>query len=500
MWSPILDEPTIDWRARAKAAEAGVAALEKQVADLAALAGRCRLARDETTGLPRDLLGVERSEGTIQAICERVSGAVAASLDELEAAPPSAAQVSMNETGWKQRGVRRWLWTASTARFAVSAIPRRRSSVQVRARLPNEAHGVVSADRWSAYRHLEPVRPRLRRAHLDRDLQGIVESPASGAACPSIVRRPPGGGEARRCCRRRRAARCVGCRMGLNDYCAASCGAGPPALGSPRLCTRATARAPPCVSVRHKSDTSSRCAVTVCDRHGVERRSRSMRIPPCVTVALVPLAAACATDPPVVDGLSRSVVQGVVAGALVSRSDIDPTPLSLDCDEPAVTCELTATLDDNAGVAALLEALVATGRAAQPMVDAHLVDLLATDAGSKEARFWFQLHAAEVEPTGTAGEPAEALTPVDAADVRDVLAQARAALPRGVEDAFDVACWDEAGCRIATTQPSNEAIAMLLERLESACALGPGCEAWLTHVRPTADGGREAELMLTVVR
>jgi hypothetical protein len=43
-----MDEPTIDWRARAEAAGAHVAALEQQVADLAALAGRDRLARDET--------------------------------------------------------------------------------------------------------------------------------------------------------------------------------------------------------------------------------------------------------------------------------------------------------------------------------------------------------------------------------------------------------------------------------------------------------------------
>ncbi len=64
----------------------------------------------------------------------------------------------MGEMGWKQRGVRRWLWTASTARFAVSAIPRRRSSVQVRA--------------------------RLRRAHLDRDRHGAVAGFRGGLPVP----------------------------------------------------------------------------------------------------------------------------------------------------------------------------------------------------------------------------------------------------------------------------------------------------------------------------
>ena len=128
-------------------------------------------------GLLRDPLGVDLSEGTIQATCERVSSAVAATLEDLEAALPGAAQVFLDETGWKQHGVRHWLGSASTARFAGCSIHRRRSGAQVRAWLPDEAHGVVSAERWSAYSHLEPVRRQLCWAHLDRD--------SSPASCPS---------------------------------------------------------------------------------------------------------------------------------------------------------------------------------------------------------------------------------------------------------------------------------------------------------------------------
>jgi hypothetical protein len=94
------------------------------------LSGRYRLSRDETTALLRDLLGMRVSEGTIQAICERVSAAVAKPVAELEAAIPAAPQLFIDETGWKQGKVRHWLWTASTARFAVFAIKRRRRSAQ----------------------------------------------------------------------------------------------------------------------------------------------------------------------------------------------------------------------------------------------------------------------------------------------------------------------------------------------------------------------------------
>ncbi len=143
---------------------------------IAMLTGRFRLARDETTALLRDLLGVELSEGTVQAVCERVSKAIAAPVAALENALPDAPQVFMDETGWKQHGKRRWLWTASTAAFSVFAIHTRRSSAQVRAWLPAGPTGILTADRWSAYNHLPADRRQLCWAILERDLKGLAES------------------------------------------------------------------------------------------------------------------------------------------------------------------------------------------------------------------------------------------------------------------------------------------------------------------------------------
>jgi transposase len=158
------------------------------MAVIATLGGRYRLARDETTALLRDLLGVNVSEGTVQAVCERVSAAVARPVAALEAAIPAAPQVFMDETGWKQGKVRHWLWTASTASFAVFAIQRRRSSAQVRSWLPEGPQGIVTSDRWSAYGHLDPSRRQLCWAHLNRDLQGLVDA-APGDFDTDLVRR-----------------------------------------------------------------------------------------------------------------------------------------------------------------------------------------------------------------------------------------------------------------------------------------------------------------------
>ncbi len=146
------------------------------MAVIATLAGRYRMSRDETTALLDELLGVKLSEGTVQAVCERVSSAVTGPVSELEQALPTAFQLFLDETGWRQGKERHWLWTASCKAFTVFAIHRRRSSAQVRAWLPEGAHGIVTSDRWSAYGHLDVHRRQLCWAHLHRDLQGLVEA------------------------------------------------------------------------------------------------------------------------------------------------------------------------------------------------------------------------------------------------------------------------------------------------------------------------------------
>ena len=68
------------------------------------------------------------SEGTVQAVCERVSSAVAKPVFELDQALPMAFQLFLDETGWRQGKQRHWLWTASCEAFPVLAIHRKRSS------------------------------------------------------------------------------------------------------------------------------------------------------------------------------------------------------------------------------------------------------------------------------------------------------------------------------------------------------------------------------------
>ena len=157
------------------------------MATIAALAGRYRLSRDETTAILRDLMGVRISEGTVQAVCERVSDAMAAPVSALDAFLRTEPQLFLDETGWRQKATRYWLWVMSSPKAARFCLNRRRSSAQVKAWLAEGFLGRVTSDRWSAYTHLDPERRQLCWAHLDRDFKGLVDADPNDHSTALIV-------------------------------------------------------------------------------------------------------------------------------------------------------------------------------------------------------------------------------------------------------------------------------------------------------------------------
>jgi len=148
----------------------------------AILAGRFRLSRAEVAELLSTLLHVPICKGTVQACCERTSAALAGTVAELEKALPDQSRLNLDETGWRQRRVRYWLWIAVAPFFACFAIHRRRGAPQLDLWFPNGASGIVHSDRWSAYRRFLAERRQLCWAHLLRDLQAIVDADGAGKA------------------------------------------------------------------------------------------------------------------------------------------------------------------------------------------------------------------------------------------------------------------------------------------------------------------------------
>ena len=98
---------------------------------MAILTGRFRQSRRQVSELLQELCGVNVSLGSIQSLCEETSEALAAPYREAKEAVAQADMAHVDETGWKEKGKRHWLWVAVTGvatRVLGFLLPRPQSS------------------------------------------------------------------------------------------------------------------------------------------------------------------------------------------------------------------------------------------------------------------------------------------------------------------------------------------------------------------------------------
>jgi transposase len=150
------------------------------------LAVRNRVSRRATTELARELFGVELSTGSVDAILQRAGDALAAPHTRLEQEIRQSAVVNIDETGWKTRGERRWLWGALTPTTALFRIASGRHASEAQTILGERYDGIVCSDRYRGYDYLDPARRQLCWAHLLRDFtahsEGMGEQHELGSA------------------------------------------------------------------------------------------------------------------------------------------------------------------------------------------------------------------------------------------------------------------------------------------------------------------------------
>jgi transposase len=136
------------------------------------LIGRFRQSRREVREVLATMLDVPPpSLGSTQAIAREVSAALEASYTEVREAVRRSESARVDETGWKLSGRRHWLWTAESDRGTVFHLGPSRGSRELVEMLGEGYGGIVTSDRWSAYRIYE--RRQLCWAHLQRNLEGL---------------------------------------------------------------------------------------------------------------------------------------------------------------------------------------------------------------------------------------------------------------------------------------------------------------------------------------
>lgn len=128
-----------------------------------------RVGRRGVTALCAQLCGLPGlSTATIQRAIEQTSAALQDVHAQVAQALRSAPVSFMDETGWRQRGARRWIWARFTGTLAVFTIAGARSRDVAKALL-GELEGIITTDRYSAYNYLPLKLRQICLAHILRD-------------------------------------------------------------------------------------------------------------------------------------------------------------------------------------------------------------------------------------------------------------------------------------------------------------------------------------------
>jgi transposase len=155
----------------------------RAVATVALLGGIYRASQRLTQRAMAELYGIEMSVGTVNALRQEASEALAEPVEKAHDYVKQQEMVSADETGYKQgdadganpHGKKAWLWVAVTALVTVFKVSLSRGQEAAQELLGAGFRGVVSSDRWSGYNWLLLSQRQLCWAHLKREFQKLAE-------------------------------------------------------------------------------------------------------------------------------------------------------------------------------------------------------------------------------------------------------------------------------------------------------------------------------------
>jgi transposase len=139
------------------------------------LTGRMGASQREAQEILETLFGTEVSVGSIAALEQAVSDALAEPVAEASRYVQQQHRRNVDETGWREKAKRVWLWVCTTPLVTVFRVLASRSAASAKGVLGEDFPGVVGTDRYAAYNWVDPRRRQLCWAHLKRDFIAFVE-------------------------------------------------------------------------------------------------------------------------------------------------------------------------------------------------------------------------------------------------------------------------------------------------------------------------------------
>jgi len=148
---------------------------------VALLTGAYRLSKRQVESLCADLLGVPLSAGQVCAVEAETVAATAVVVAELRGYVKDRS-ANVDETGWRQRQKRVWLWSVVTPAVTVFVLALSRAASVVRELIDPSAGQVITTDRYKGYAWLPLYQRQICWAHLLRDFQAMVDRANAGSA------------------------------------------------------------------------------------------------------------------------------------------------------------------------------------------------------------------------------------------------------------------------------------------------------------------------------
>jgi len=125
----------------------------------------------------RDVLNLEVSRSHLCNVIARVSEALAEPYEELQAHIPTEPVLNIDETGWKDRGIKYWIWVFCTPVLSFFTIAKSRGSNVLQDILGQTYHGTIVSDFFSAYIKYANALQQFCLAHLIRDIKFLTTLP-----------------------------------------------------------------------------------------------------------------------------------------------------------------------------------------------------------------------------------------------------------------------------------------------------------------------------------
>jgi transposase len=139
------------------------------------LTGRLGVSQRDTAEALDALFHIEVSLGSIPALEQAVSAALAAPVAAAQVHVQAQPTQNVDETSWREGKQRCWLWVSATALVTVFLVLAKRGAAEAKQLIVETYAGIVGSDRHSAYGWLDPWRRQVCWAHLKRDFQSFVE-------------------------------------------------------------------------------------------------------------------------------------------------------------------------------------------------------------------------------------------------------------------------------------------------------------------------------------